>query len=180
MKAQLDSISSVLKEAEYSCFAVKVENGNCLAFENNVSFGFIHCYANLDDLLHSWRVESENTLSMFQFQIKSSGNKAWNAYSVFLAFERPDESDAALLARIEEDLSGTRKIARGVNADEDGIRQGLLPLLKIQNPPVFGVVDMVAEIRVRSAGLPTKAVDAFLLDAPNSEVLRLMGRSDEA
>ncbi|TLP67062.1 hypothetical protein FEE96_06850 [Parasedimentitalea maritima] len=179
MKAKLDLISSVLEEAEYSCSIVEVENGNCLAFENRVSFGFIHCYSDLGGLLRSWRAESEKTLSMFQFQIRSSGDKAWNAYSVFLAFERPDESAVALLARIEEDLSGTRKIARGVNADEDGIRQGLLPLLRIQNPPVLGVVDMVAEIRARSAGLPTKAVDAFLLDAPNSEVLRLMGRSDE-
>ena len=179
MKAKLDLISSVLEEAEYSCSIVEAENGNCLAFENRVSFGFIHCYSDLGDLLRSWRAENEKTLSLFQFQIRSSGEKAWNAYSVFLAFERPDESAVALLARIEEDLSGTRKIARGVNADEDGIRQGLLPLLGIQNPPVLGVVDMVAEIRARSAGLPTKAVDAFLLDAPNSEVLRLMGRSDE-
>lgn len=180
MKAQLDLVSSVLAEAGFTSFSVDVETDNCLAFEDDVSFGFIHLYPRLDDLISNWKAESESAFSKFQFQIKSSGEKAWNAYSVFIALERPDAKYTALLARIEEDLSGTRKIARGVGTAVDEIRQGLLPLLNIQNPPVLDPVDMVAEIRARADGLPVKAVEAFLLKAPNAEVLRLMGRSDEA
>ncbi len=180
MKVQLDLVSSVLEQAGYTSFTVDVEADNCLAFEDHVSFGFIHVYSRIDDLLQNWKVESENAISKFQFQIKSSGEKAWNAYSVFLALEQPNAKHAALLARIEEDLSGTRKIARGVGPAVDEIRQGLLPLLRIQNPPVLDPVDMVEEIRTRADGLPSKAVEAFLVRAPNTEVLRLMGRSDEA
>ena len=180
MKAQLDLVSSVLEESGFTCFSVDAETNNCLAFENHVSFGFMHIYEEIDGLMSNWRADSENAFSKFQFQIRSSGEKAWNAYSVFLAFERADAKHAALLARIEEDLSGTRKIARGVITIDDKIRQGLLPLLRIQNPPVLVPVDMTEEIRTRAVGLPAKAVDAFLLQAPNSEVLRLLGRSDEA
>ncbi|NOD62035.1 MULTISPECIES: hypothetical protein [unclassified Ruegeria] len=180
MKAQLDLVSSVLEEAGYTSFTVEANTDNCLAFEDPVSFGFIHIYEGIDRLISSWKIESENALSKFQFQIKSSGEKAWNAYSVFIALERPNAKNTALLARIEEDLSGTRKIARGVGTTVDEIRQGLLPLLRIQNPPILDPVDMVEEIRARADGLPVKAVEAFLLRAPNSEVLRLMGRSDEA
>lgn len=180
MKAQLDLVSSVLEEAGYTSFMVDANTDNCLAFEDHVSFGFIHIYVGIDTLISNWKIESESAFSKFQFQIKSAGEKAWNAYSVFLALERPTAKHAALLARIEEDLSGTRKIARGVGTAVHEIRQGLLPLLRIQNPPVLDPVDMVEEIRARTDGLPVKAVEAFLLKAPNTEVLRLMGRSDEA
>ena len=180
MKAQLDLVSSVLEEAGFTWFAVDAETNNCLAFENHASFGFLHIYEEIDGLMSNWKADSENAFSKFRFQIKSSGEKAWNAYSVFLAFEQPNAQHAALLARIEEDLSGTRKIARAVSTTYDKIRLGLLPLLRIQSLPVLEPVDIVAEIRTRAVGLPAKAVEAFLLRAPNSEVLRLMGRSDEA
>lgn len=179
MKDELDLVSSVLKDAGYTSFQVASTSLLCVAFENDVSFGFVHCFEKTEDLLENWKAEKEQVLSKFQFQLRSAGQKAWNAYSVFLAFGRSTNDQIALMARIEEDLSGTRKIARSIERTLDGVRSGLLPLLLIQNPPILGPVDMVEEIRARSAGLPKKSVEAFLVGAPNTEILRLMGRSDE-
>lgn len=176
---EADLIGSVLEAANYTHFLVENTDLPCIGFENDLSFGFIFCYPTTEKLLERWRNDNGEILSRFQFQLRTAGEKSWNAYSIFFSFGGSDNAQNLLLTRIEEDLSGTRKIARSIAAETDGIRSGLLPLLSIQNPPILGPVDMVEEIRARASGLPVVAVDAFLVSAPNGEVLRLMERSNE-
>lgn len=176
----LKIIGSVLEDASYTHFVVDDPTISCVGFENDLSLGFVYSFQSTEGLLENWKSYSENILSRFQFQLRSAGDKSWNVYSVFLSVGSSTEQQNSLMGRIEEDLSGTRKIMRAVVPDVEGVRSGLLPLLRIQNPPILGPVDMIEEISVRASGLPTKAVEAFLHSAPNSEILRLMGRSDEA
>lgn len=180
MSEETKTIRSVLQDADYSQFVVENSEVPCIGFENDLSLGFVYCLPTTECLLQNWRRYNEEILSRYQFQLRSAGDKSWNVYSVFLSFGPSIDEENTLLARIEENLSGTRKIARAVAPDMEGIRSGLLPLLGIQNPPILRPVDMIDEIRTRASGLPAKAIGAFLSDAPNSEILRLMGRSDEA
>lgn len=176
---EVDLIGTVLDASNYTHFLLENTDLPCVGFENDLSFGFIFCYPTTEDLLQRWKDDSNQILSRYQFQLRSAGEKSWNAYSIFFSFGGSDDEQNLLLSRIEEDLSGTRKIARSIAAEIDGIRSGLLPLLRIQNPPILGPVDMVEEIRSRASGLPVRAVDAFLENAPNGEILRLMGRSND-
>jgi hypothetical protein len=176
---EVDLIGTVLDAAGYTHFLVDNTDLPCIGFENDLSFGFLFCYPTTESLLQGWKNHNNQILSRYQFQLRSDGEKSWNAYSIFFWFVDSDNEKKMLLTRIEEDLSGTRKIARAVAAESDGIRSGLLPLLNIQNPPILGPVDMVEEIRARASDLPVRAVDAFLENAPNGEILRLMGRSSE-
>lgn len=175
----LHNFCSVLEDAGYFCFEVEDPAFNCVGFENDLNLGFIHCFASTEELLEQWSTRNDAVLSRFQFQLRAAGEKSWNVYSVFLSIGPSSEQQNTLMGRIEEDLSGTRKIMRAILPDLEGARTGLLPLLGIQNPPILGPVDMVEEITNRTSGLPSKAVQAFLESAPNTEILRLMGRSDE-
>lgn len=177
---ELKIISSVLQKDNYYEFVVESFDVACIGFENDLNLGFVYCYETTDNLLKNWKSNSDQLLSKYQFQLRSAGEKSWNVYSVFLSFGASGSEENTLLAQVEENLSGTRKIARAVDPDLNGIRSGLLPLLQIQNPPILGPIDMVEEIKTRSSSLPQKGVEAFLAGAPNNEILRLMGRSDEA
>ena len=180
MDENLQNICSVLNDAGYSYFEVSDPMINCVAFENDLNLGFVHCFQTTEELLGNWSAQNDKVLSQFQFQLRTAGEKSWNVYSVFLSTGPSTEQQNTLMGRIEEDLSGTRKIMRAILPDIEGTRTGLLSLLGIQNPPILGPVDMIEEISNRTSGLPKKAVKAFLDSAPNTEILRLMGRSDEA
>lgn len=179
MDDNLKNICSVLDGAGYFHFEVDSPTISCIGFENDLNLGFIHCFQTTEELLNKWLSQNDEVLSRFQFQLRTAGEKSWNVYSVFLSTGPSTEQQNILMGRIEEDLSGTRKIMRAILPDIDGARTGLLPLLGIQNPPILGPVDMIEEISNRTSGLPSKAVHAFLNFAPNTEILRLMGRSDE-
>ncbi len=175
----LNNICSVLDSAGYFHFEVGDPMISCVGFENDLNLGFVHCFQTTEELLNKWSSQNDEVLSRFQFQLRTAGEKSWNVYSVFLSTGPSTEQQDNLMARVEEDLSGTRKIMRTILPDIEGVRTGLLPLLGIQHPPILGPVDMVEEISNRTRGLPTKAVQAFLDSAPNTEILRLMGHSDE-
>lgn len=173
-------IGSVLEDANYAHFIVDDPTIACIGFENDLNLGFVYCFQSTEYLLENSESHCKEILGRFHFQLRSAGEKSWNIYSVFLSVGRSTEQQNNLMRRIEEDLSGTRKIMRAVVPDIEGVKSALLPLLSIQNPPTLGPVDMINEIRDRASTLPTNAVEAFLLAAPNAEILRLIGRTDEA
>jgi hypothetical protein len=80
----------------------------------------------------------------------------------------------AALAAIEEDLTGTRKIARSDIRDISDVEAALLPLLPLQSAPKLDAVDMVTEIRQRSTELTPRAVEAFLSGTDVSLVLQVI------
>jgi hypothetical protein len=81
---------------------------------------------------------------------------------VFLGEAEANYGERVALSSIEENLTGTRKLARAGISDSESLRAALLPLLPIQNAPHLGAVDMAAEIKLRTTELPTRVVDAFL------------------
>ncbi|GHE05396.1 hypothetical protein U879_04035 [Defluviimonas sp. 20V17] len=106
--------------------------------------------------------------------LRRAERKAWNAYLVFLAPSPGDYGENIMVGGIEEDLVGTRKIARAGIADAADVRAALLPLLAIQNAPRLDAVDMPAEIRLRTTELPSKLVDGFLSGASENTLLQLL------
>jgi hypothetical protein len=75
---------------------------------------------------------------------------------------------------IEEDLTGTWKIARAGIGDVEQLRAALLPLLPIQSAPSLGAVDMPAEIKLRTIELPERAIEAYLSRAQEASVIQVL------
>jgi len=175
----LQIASEFLSKSGYDVVFEAAPGIRCVGFENDVLFGFLIVFESVELLLEQWSNVSEEIYSRYQFQIRSSRDKAWNAYSILLAEGQANEQQRRLFSEIEEDLVGTRKIARGVSPDEVDIRNALLPVLRLQKAPQLEPVDMAAEIRVRAADIPGSALEAFLDAAPDDEVIRLMGRRHE-
>lgn len=91
-----------------------------------------------------------------------------------IASDAADYSNSVALAAIEEDLSGTRKIARAGVRDITDLRSVLLPLLPLQSAPKLEAVDMQAEIRQRATELLPRVVDAFLSSADDGVVTQIL------
>lgn len=143
-------------------------------FENATVLGFVFFYSDSSDLIANWRNDNVQVIRETQFSLRRAGHKAWNTYSVFLADIQMDPRGAFVLQAIEEDLAGTRKIARAGVKNGDELRLALLPLLAIQNAPRLEPIDMAEEIRLRTSELPGDLVDGFIANAPNSVMVQLL------
>ena len=97
---------------------------------------------------------------------------------VLLSESPGDIADHVTLGMIEEDLAGTRKIARAGITNGNEAHSALLPLVDIQNAPQLGTIDMAVEIRIRTPELPRDLVDAFLNKANNKSMLDLLERQE--
>ena len=158
----------------YSIGELNARDCHVVIFENATVLGFVFFYSDSAALLENWRSDSERVLREAQFSLRKAGEKAWNTYTVFLADNRTNPDDGIKLQAIEENLVGTRKIARtGVNSIEE-LRLALLPLSGIQNAPRLEPIDMESEIRLRTSELPEDLVDGFIGDAPNSVMTQLL------
>ncbi|MFT3669541.1 MAG: hypothetical protein QM795_13405 [Pseudoxanthomonas sp.] len=124
--------------------------------------------------MQGWVSDSDNAITKYQFGLRKSGIKAWNTYLVLLTPELPDYARLVSLGAIEEDLGGTRKIARAGVRDLSDIGAALLPLRPLQTAPRLEAVDMKEEIRERTTELPPRAVEAFLSGAEESVVLQVL------
>jgi hypothetical protein len=121
-----------------------------------------------------WPRDTDGATTNYQFGLRRAGQKAWNTYVVLLASSEADYGASVGLSAIEEDLAGTRKIARAGIADIADLREALLPLLPLQSAPVLEPVDVLAEIRQRATELPARAVDAFLSTADDAVVIQIL------
>src|SRR3546814_1880078 len=129
--------------------------------------------------MESWSKYSYHANSTDQFRLRRSCTKAWNTYLVLLTPESADYAKAGSLGAIEEDLSGTRKIARAGIQNPADLSAALLPLLPLQSAPRLEAVDMRKEIRQRTTELPSRVVDAFLSNAEEAMVIQVLERSEE-
>lgn len=161
--------------AEAGICSVPVQSGHsALVFEGATVLGFVLVYPDPEALIAGWKSDGDALVSAFQFGLRRAQTKAWNTYLILLAERSTTYSERVALSAIEEDLSGTRKIARGGVTDIDNLRQALLPLLPIQSAPRLGAVDMKDEIRLRTTSLPERAVEAFFSQAPVSAVAQAL------
>lgn len=170
----LEQCLEVLKAAGFQAELLAAPTENVLVFEGDTILGFVHVYAEIETLLSCWQLDADNVLGKHQFVIRRGGQKAWNVYSVFLAEQTPSDLERAVLASIEEDLRGTRKIARAGANSQSAVRDALLPLLPLQNAPQLDVADIELEIRQRTTELHAAIVDAFLSDSEEAIVLQVL------
>jgi hypothetical protein len=167
----LSSSASILSEAGFSTQRASVAGREAIVFENNTTLGFVLFYDEAAELLHASSRDGEHLIKHHQFGLRRAGQKAWNTYMVFLTGGSVDHSQLAALAAIEEDLGGTRKIARADIRDPLDVREALLALLPIQAAPALDAVDMLAEIRERASEVAPRAIDAFLSTAAEDAVV---------
>lgn len=163
-----------MSDAGYLLGSLTTPSGEIITFENDTLLGFVLRYTDPKQLLARWHIDSEQVLSAAQFLLRRAGTKAWNVYFLILAEEPADYGEMIAIQALEENLVGTRKIARaGVKALED-LRSALLPLLPIQNSPQLEPVDVADEIRLRTSELRKEAIETFLSNASDITVLQLL------
>lgn len=170
----LQFVSQQLNEAGYSVAALEEASVTYLAFEGDTVLGFVLAFPDAPKLIENWRPHSQQVLKAAQFALRRAEAKSWNAYLILLAAEAADYVASIKLSAIEEDLTGTRKIARAGISSEDCARAALLPLLAIQNAPQLDAVDMASEIRLRTTELPPDLVEAFVGGAPDAAIFQLL------
>jgi len=164
----------LLTAADYVLLRLADTETPSLAFEGRTVVGFMHVYDIPSDLVRFWQRDHEDAIRRLSFAFRRAGDKAWNTYAVFLAAADPDVRATHAMHVIEEDLSATRKIARaGLHTSAD-VRSALLPLLPVVNAPLLERIDIASEMRERAQDVPPAALDAFLQNRPEEEVLELL------
>jgi hypothetical protein len=166
--------AQILRTVGFATMRTTFKERQALLFEDQTVIGFILPYASTKDLLQRWADDSRAAVAQYQFGLRRAGQKAWNAYIVLLAAGEIASPNSAALSAIEEDLVGTRKIARGGIDDESSLRNALLSLLPLQAAPMLEAVDIPAEVRQRTTELPSRAVDAFLSRVEEAVVLQVL------
>ena len=174
MSNTMSMLYNYLSSAGYSIGKLESQEDTVTTFENDTVLGFVLHYPNAATLIENWRTSSLRIFESAQFSLRQAGEKAWNAYLVLLAEDVGNYGQNIILSYIEEDLVGTRKIARaGVGSTEE-LHNALMPLLNVQNEPRLDKVDMVAEIQLRTSELPKDLIEGFLSNASDSVLLKFM------
>ncbi len=140
--------AEVLSEVGFTTSRISINDRDVLVFEDPTVLGFLFAYENSGELIGAWEKDAGRAIADNQFGLRRAAQKAWNTYVVLVAGETGDYSHSSALAAIEEDLTGTRKIARAV--------------------------DIQAEIRQRATELPPRAIDAFLSAADGTVVMQVL------
>ena len=166
--------STILREAGFSTKLVQINERSALAIESEVILGFVFHYETISIVKECWEKDINRAIADFQFSLRRSGQKAWNAYAIFLVSETPTYEELAALIAIEENLVGTRKIARADIKDETDLRSALLSLLPIQNAPQLESIDIENEIRQRASEIEQQGIDAFFSQADSSVILQIL------
>ena len=166
--------ADLLSEAGFSTNSVSIGDRQALAFEDATVLGFLFDYHDPRELIDAWHKDTDQAIATYQFGLRRAAQKAWNAYVILLAVGEADYAQAVALSAIEEDLTGTRKIARAGIADVPSLRVALLPLLPVQSAPRLEAVDILDEIRQRTTELPGHAIDAFLSSADEGMVVQVL------
>ena len=164
----------LLSRAQFSVMPVIGLDIEALCFENHSVIGFLHVYENVDLLISRWRSDSEAVFRHHAFAIRKAGPKAWNTYTVFLSSGDTDAKSLSALHLIEENLSGTRKIARGGIYAHADVDLALLSLLPIQNAPMLEAIDVENEIKSRTSDVPPRGIEAFLSHRSYDEVINIL------
>jgi hypothetical protein len=170
----LEESERLLRTAALSTHLIETSRGTALAFEGTTILGFVMSYRDCAELIEQWGADASALVAENQLSLRRAQDKAWNTYIVLLAAAEAGYGQRVTLSAIEEDLTGTRKLARAGISDAERLRAALLPLLPIQNAPQLDAVDMPSEIRLRTTELPKRIVDAFLSGAQEGSVAQIL------
>jgi hypothetical protein len=170
----LEESDRLLRTAAISTRLIETSRGKALAFEGATVLGFVVGYKDCAQLIEEWSADATALVTENQLSLRRAQDKAWNTYTVLLAAAEASYGERVALSAIEEDLTGTRKLARAGISDPERLHAALLPLLPIQNAPHLEAVDMPFEIRLRTTELRTRIVDAFLSGAQEGSVVQIL------
>ena len=151
-----------------------VNGRDAVVFEDVTVIGFVFEYDDVPSLLSSWDADAEDTIRKYQFELRRAAVKAWNLYTIFLTIDSAEGSQPAALSVIEENLSGTRKIARSGIRNSLELRDALLALLPLQAAPEMAAVDIVDEIRQRATEIDPRVLEAFFAGSNDLAILQVL------
>ena len=168
----LDEAEVTLRSDGYS--SVRLSDPNTFAFESETTFGFVIEYDTARDLVERWQAGETGLLSRFAPALRSSGEKAWNVYTVVLTGDASSDPDVLLkITNIEENLRHTRKIPRqSIRAPAD-VKVALSPLLAIAAQTTLKSESFADRLARRlDAEIGEKASELFLSTADVETVAR--------
>jgi hypothetical protein len=169
----LELSSALLGDAGYRTSRRSIDGQDAIVFEDATVLGFVFEYSDCQALLAGWAGDSARTVASQQFGLRRAGTKAWNTYTIFLTAGWASGAQASQLNAIEEDLIGTRKLARAAISDPSDLRRALISLLPFQAAPRLEAVDIIREIQSRTTELAPSAVEAFFSPVDVGVVLQV-------
>jgi hypothetical protein len=170
--------SLLSEEAGFAVGEFESNGRRFLGFEDITTLGFVFAYGTAHELLSSWERDLDGAIRDFKFGLRAAGKKAWNVYAVLLSEGVAIDFESVALTGIEENLSGTRKIARAGVSTGTSLKEALLPLIPIQAAPSLPAVDTAAEIEIRTTELSARIRQGFLSQTVNE--LQLLNIIEES
>ena len=165
--------AKLLQDSGFATEHILANGRDVLVFEDATVVGFLFQCDDVVSLLASWETHAMEIIRTYQFGLRRAAKKAWNVYMIFLVEEEAGSAQQAKLTAIEEDLSGTRKIARsGVQTSLD-LREALLPLLPLQAAPRMEAVNILDEIRERATEVNPRVLEAFFSSSDEAATLHI-------
>jgi hypothetical protein len=168
-------IQVVLQQASYRTWLAEAERLTIVCFEDDAVLGFVCIFDDPAILLQRWRSIETAFLVRYAGDLRTAGQKAWNAYSAFLSSGAADSVQARQIRWIEEDLERTRKLAATGVISRDDLVAALLPILPFQYQPRLDVEDLTQRLRKRITVIAPAAADAVLDHTVSAtDVVRLL------
>ena len=144
----IEEVDAVLRGAGFLTRNAVPERES-LHFEDANLLGFVRFYPTAEELIGNWQNDHHEFLRRNAPNLRRDPVKAWNVYAIFFTPERDHGVAATSLLAIEEDISATRKIARGGIASRSAIQRALAPLLPISGSDTHAPHDYVELLRNR-------------------------------
>ncbi|HEX4409967.1 MAG TPA: hypothetical protein VH206_14440 [Xanthobacteraceae bacterium] len=170
------TVQIVLENVGYTTWLLPLDRLTGLCFEDDTIMGFVCVFTEPGDLLSHWKSIEASLLFRYASRFRAAEDKAWNVYTIFLCAKDGTEEQKREIARIDENLERTRKIAACGLAGHEDVVNALLPVLPIQYRPSLESEDFTERLKKRIAAIAPQAVDVALNeDVGVSEVVPLLG-----
>jgi hypothetical protein len=168
----LDDARKTLESAGYS--TLSSPSTDLFYFEDSSLLGIVWHAPSVPALLDGWRSRQDSFLNERDRSLRRANEKSWNVYCVALTEDEPTPENLLRLAQIEDDFSGTRKIARaGVRAPSQ-LTRALLPLLPIQNRLSLSGTDSIERLQARLSSIDEQLARTLLMPAKAETVAQLI------
>lgn len=167
----------MLTNVGFSTAVATVRGRQHVVFENATVLGLVLCYDTVQSLLESWESDSRDAFALYRLALRRAGEKAWNVYLILLANGKAINFESVRLTALEENLGGTRKIARSGIDSTQALKDAFLPLVPLQSAPRLEAVDSIAEIHRRTSALDSRTMQAFTSAVGESVLLSMIEAS---
>jgi len=148
-------------------------DANLLYFEDDCLLGFVTVFLTVGELSTQWKEKHDAFLTKNAGRLRVSPLKAWNCYSIFLTPDDTDSFPMHTFLEIEDNLQGTRKIARYSVRTRKDIIHALYPIMPIQNRVALSSEKFLDRVKER-VDLKERTIAAFLGGASPDEIATLL------